>query len=521
MTDQRQKHDPRSVTTFPQFIRATADAYGDAPAFVLEDETGTETISFVEVERRSAALARGLIASGVGKGSRIGFIAANGPEFAVLFAAICRVGAVAIPVSTLIKANELIRVLQRSDVAGLITQRSILGHDLVGRLCDALPGLTDAASPDLRLPEVPYLRWIACTSTGDLPASFRSMDSFTALADSVDEALLARVEENVSTTDQMIEIYTSGSMALPKGVKHNHGPSMARVHYLADMAKLEPGMTVRATQPMFWIGGLGFTMLPNWERGVTTLCTEKTSTNSRRALGSVLAAEDLQAAPDGTINWSIGMTETFGPYAYSDVLRVPGYPLTSPLDHFAPGYDVRLWIDGREAAEGERGEIQVRGYAVTPALHKVEQDVYFEADGFYRTGDMGVREGARIHFVGRAGDMIKTANANVSPAEVEMELQQIEGVESAYVVGLPDQERGQLVVAAVVPREGATLDFAGIEATLKKSLSSFKVPRQFVAITRAEVPMLPTNKVSRRDIERLMAAKLGRDAAGANSTAAA
>jgi acyl-CoA synthetase (AMP-forming)/AMP-acid ligase II len=119
-------------------------------------------------------------------------------------------------------------------------------------------------------------------------------------------------------------------------------------------------------------------------------------------------------------------------------------------------------------------------------------------------------EGSRVHFIGRNGDMIKTAGSNVAPAEVEMEMQALDGVHNAYVVGLPDKERGQLLVAAVVPREGAELDFTEIEATLRKRLSSYKVPRAYVQISRDEVPMLHSNKVSRRLVEQLMAEKLGR-----------
>jgi acyl-CoA synthetase (AMP-forming)/AMP-acid ligase II len=187
------------------------------------------------------------------------------------------------------------------------------------------------------------------------------------------------------------------------------------------------------------------------------------------------------------ISWALGMTETIGPYSWGDEVRAPGYPLCAPLDHIADRYDVRVWDAeaGAVVGDGGIGEIQVRGYALTPGLHKVERAEHFEPDGFYRTGDMGLVAGERILFVGRNGDMIKTAGSNVSPAEVEMEMQQLEGVHSAYVVGLPDPQRGQLLVAAVVPRA-------------------------YVAITRDEVPMLHSNKVARRQVERMMAEKLGR-----------
>lgn len=502
--------DPNSAKTFPQLVRAAAAAYGDAEAVRLTgDGAAEDSISFVELERRSAEIARGLVAHGVGKGTRVGFIYGNGPAFAVLLAAITRIGAIAIPISTMIRANELVRVLRQSDVSGLIVQRTLLGHDYVERLCDALPELREAADPALRLSATPYLRWIV-SSGGGLPRSFHDLGWLTEHAGTVSEALLGEIESEVHPVDQMVEIYTSGSMALPKGVKHSHGPVVFRAQWIVPKVKVERGAQVPAILPMFWVGGLIMYLLPALVAGAVTVCTERTMSNSRVAMGSVLAPEDLELMKQAPINWALGMTETIGPYSWGDEVRVPGYPLCAPLDHVAEGYEVRVWDGEKAVGDGEVGEIQVRGYPLTPGLHKVERDQFFEPDGFYRTGDMGLVAGERILFVGRNGDMVKTAGSNVSPAEVEMEMQQLEGVHNAYVVGLPDKERGQLLVAAVVAREGAVLDFADIETKLRQRLSSYKVPRAYVEIGRDEVPMLHSNKVARRQVERMMAEKLGR-----------
>jgi acyl-CoA synthetase (AMP-forming)/AMP-acid ligase II len=502
--------DPRAATTFPQMLRATAAAYGEDVAVMLQGEgIPDESVTFAGIERDSSVLARGLLARGAGKGSRIGFIYGNGPSFAVTLAAIARIGAVAIPISTMIRANELVRVLRQSDVAGLIVQRNFLGNDYAARLCDALPALRDGG-PELRIGSVPFLRWIVSTGE-DLPASMRDLSFLTDTADTVTEALLLEVEAEVHPADQMVEIYTSGSMTLPKGVKHLHGPVMARNHYVARMTGRKRGAQVGAMMPMFWVGGLGLYLMSSWVAGATTVCTERTLNNSRVAMGSVLAAEDLQLMAQARPYWGLGMSETFGPYAHGDELRAPGYPLCAPLDHIADGFEVRVADEhNHQVGDGETGEIQVRGYAVTPALHKLEREGFFTPDGFYRTGDRGLVQGRRINFVGRGGDMIKTAGSNVSPAEVELEMQLLEGVHNAYVVGLPDRERGQLVVAAVIPRDGAELDFGHIQAQLKQRLSAYKVPRLYVAITREELPMLHSNKVSRRLLETLLAGKLGR-----------
>lgn len=510
MTEQHTPGDPTLSDTLPALVRDAAAAYGDDLALTLKGETiPDDAITFRELERKSSELARSLIARGVGKGTRIGFIWCNSPTFAVIFAGIARAGAVAVPISTLIKANELVRVLRQSDVAGLIVQRSMLGKDMVERLCDALPELKRATDPELRLKETPFLRWIVSTG-GALPGPVRDMSWLTAAADTVSDELLLAVESEIHPTDQLLEIYTSGSMALPKGVKHNHGPVLFRTHYMRRMTcSIQRGAELPVILPMFWVGGLIMSLLPNWEAGATTLCTEKTLKDSRVAMGTVMAEDDVYDVPEGWTIWALGMTETMGPYSYGDVMRVPGYPLCAPLDHIADRFEVRV-VDsqGRPVAEGEKGEIQVRGYALTPGLHKIERGEYFEPDGFYRTGDMGVVQGGRILFVGREGDMIKTANSNVSPAEVEMEMQQLEGVHSAYVVGIPDPERGQLLVAAVVPRDGAVLDTEDLQEQLKKRLSSFKVPRAYVIFSREEVPMMHSNKVDRRQIEKIVAQKL-------------
>jgi acyl-CoA synthetase (AMP-forming)/AMP-acid ligase II len=502
---------PETADTFPKFVRATAAAYGDRVAVRLAGPTiPDEAIGFAGLERRSAELARGLLARGVGKGTRVGFICGNGPFFVVTLAAIARIGAVAVPISTLIKANELVRVLRQSDIGGLIVQRTLLGYDYVERLCDALPELRDAAGPDLRLAKAPYLRWIASTGDG-LPPSIGDVDDIFAASASVTEELLREVEAEVHPTDQLFEIYTSGSMALPKGVKHNHGPVLFRIHYIRRMMQVPGAAELPASLPMFWVGGLMIFLFPAWEAGSTMVCTERTVTDSRMAMGSVLAKEDLDAQPRGVVSWALGMTETLGPYSFGNEFRAEGYPVCAPIDNVAERYELRVADEeNRPVANGEIGEIQVRGYPVTSGLHKVEAAYNFTPDGFYRTGDQGLVEGERVHFVGRAGDMIKTGGSNVSPAEVEMEIQELDGVHSAYVVGLPDTERGQLVAAAVVPRDGVELDFEALQAALRARLSSFKVPRAYVAIARDEVPMLPSNKVARRQIVDLVAARLGR-----------
>lgn len=507
---------PGKATTFAQLLHTAAEAYGDADAIVLEDgEDVISAITYRELDERSALMARGLVARGIGKGARVGFIHGNGPDFAVALAAISRIGAIAVPISTMIRANELVRVLRQSDVQGMILQRTMLGKDLAERILDALPELVGQESGALRLPRAPYLRWIVSDGEG-LPSCIAGPEFLTDAAATVDEALLAEIESEVHPTDQMVEIYTSGSMALPKGVRHAHGPVLFRSHTMRAMIGHERGKRVPCMLPMFWVGGLMMYLVPGLEAGSVVVCTERTLSNSRFAMGSVLAEEDLALIRGPKPWWGLGMSETLGPYSWGDDFRAPGYPVCAPMDHFGPGYEIRIaGTDHRPVAPGEVGEMQVRGYPVAIGLHKIERSEHYTPDGYYRTGDMCLieerKEGRRVHFVGRGGDMIKVASSNVSPAEVEMEMQSLEGVHSAYVVGIPDKERGSLLVAAVVAREGAVLDFAEIETELRRRLSGYKVPRAYVQLDREEVPLLHSNKVARRELAKIMEDRLARE----------
>ncbi len=509
--------DPKQATSFPRFIRAAATTYGDEVFGRLEAEDGAgESLTFREVDDKSAQLARGLLARGVGKGTRVGFIYGNGPVFVIVLSAIARIGAVAIPISTLIKGNELVRVLRQSDVSGLIVQRELLGRDYVERMCEALPGLEGAAAGPLYLSQTPYLRWVASTGDG-LPPSINQLDAIYADAEKVGEDILREVESEVHSSDQMIEIYTSGSMALPKGVKHNHGPVLFRGEYIGRMQGATRGKEGYCFLPMFWVGGLMITLFPNWAHGAPTLFTDRTNINSRSAMGSVLSDDDLAEMAKNMFKpyWGLGMTETLGPYTFGDEVRAPGRPMCAPMDHVAERYDIRIADENDQpVGQGELGEMQVRGYPVASGLHKIERDQFFTADGYLHTGDVCLVDGTRIHFEGRSGDMIKTASSNVSPAEVELEMQAIDGIHNAYVAGIPDKERGQIVAAAVVAREGVgQLDIAAIDARLRQNLSGYKVPRAIVQIDREELPMLHSNKVSKRLLAELLIRKLGREAA--------
>ena len=120
----------------------------------------------------------------------------------------------------------------------------------------------------------------------------------------------------------------------------------------------------------------------------------------------------------------------------------------------------------------------------------------FDPDGWFHTGDLVRTDPDGFHyFIGRRDSMIKTAGANVSPPEVEKAISKVTDGALAYVVGLPDAERGQIVGAVIVADDGAEFDESGFRERLKSELSAYKIPKRIVVLPPSDIPVLSSGKV--------------------------
>ena len=491
---------PHDATTIPEWIEAMSVAYGDAPCVVSE----VDSMSYHELAAQSAIVARGLLARGVGKGARIGLLFGNGTEWVRWWAATARIGALCVPISTFLKPAELERVVRHADLHGLVACRHFLGRDFEQVVRDAFPQLDDLRfDTALALDAAPYLRWIVMDG-GNGPWARDSAWIEEAGADGKWSTILARAEREVHTDDEALCIYTSGQSSEPKGVVHVQGAVVAKAHYLRDMYGFDRATVTDVTMPFFWVGGLTMALFPTLDAGGITRCTDRSTWGVGAVIGSTnMTANSLEVFRKVP---SLGMTETLGIYAWGEVFRVDEYPVAAPLDELQPGFDLLL-VDaaGHPLPEGAVGEILVRGPSVARRLHKVGRAEVFDRDGFYRTGDRGIRHGSRVHFVGRAQDMIKTSGANVSPAEVERELLTLDGVVAAHVVALDDEVRDQIVAAALVLEEGRSLTVGDVRDALSERLSTYKVPRVVVFLDSIDdVPTTPSMKVRKPELAALI-----------------
>src|SRR5262245_14121322 len=273
---------PPVPTTVPDFVRAFHEAFGPRPLIAL----GEKRITYAEASLRSAQIARGLLACGLGKGTRIGVWMPNGPDWVVAWLAAARIGCVVVPINTFSKPRELRHVLHHADVHALLMARHLFGEDALARLEASAPTLACAAAGAIRVPELPRLRqvfvWGGCER-----AFARSDGDLLAAADAtpgVDDAFLAAVEDTVSPADAMLIVYTSGSTADPKGAIHSHGSVLRHSQRLNAFRDLRGDDRIFSPMPYFWVGGLVFTLLSAMHLGAFLVCEEPSEPGATLAL---------------------------------------------------------------------------------------------------------------------------------------------------------------------------------------------------------------------------------------------
>lgn len=484
--------EPDTVATT---LRHQAAARGSHPLLVCDDDR----LSYLDAERRSAELARSIIALGAGKGTHVGLLHPNGSDFVVGMLAATRIGAVAVPFTTFATAAELRDQLVHSDVAILLAAKSYRGNDFEKRIAEVRDS-------------VPLLRHVLF-GTHPEPG--------------VDDALLAALEDDVDGSDPVAIIYTSGSTGAPKGVVHTHEALLGHQRNLNGIRGLTAEDKLFCNSPFFWIGGFAFGLVATLVAGATLVCSNATEPN--RTLG-LLEAE----RPTMTNGFVAGIANlvrdpSLESRDLSSMRRGNLYPIMAPevrpadpelrhnmLGLTEAGSVVLLSADesdqpehrrgsfgtpapGFETRVDEHGELCIRGPYVMQHYYKRSREECFDADGWFHTGDLvRIDDDGFYYFVGRRGSMIKTAGANVAPAEVEKALARITGGAPAYVFGVPDPNRGQLVVAVIATDD--PIDESAVRNELKRALSAYKVPKRIVAVPPAQIPVLSSGKVDMKKL---------------------
>ena len=485
--------------------------------FLVVDEN---RLSYHDADVRSRRIASAFLEAGIGRGSRVAMLFGNEPDSALCFLALTRIGAVAMPISTLSTAPEIRGILLNADVEYLVSAQASHGKDLEAVVSKAVgAGLSDA----LMLPDLPVLRrvWIGIA---DLEAKGDAEDSRVAAA-----------EAAVTPADPMAVIHTSGSTSAPKGVTHTHGQvirNMRRQNVLRDYTEKE---CLFSNSPWFWVGGLAFSFLATLIAGAKLLCSaaapkemldlleaeRPTMTNGvastmlalandpsfasrdlsfmrRGNLYPIMPSDVRPADPELRYNL-LGMTETgsvnlMGRHE-NDLPEEKRGSFGRPVE----GIETRI-VDPDTGQDSRLGEMWVRGPNVMQGYYGRERHECFDEEGWLHTGDMmTLDDDGDYYFKGRTGDIVRTSGAQVSPREVEGAISEVADGRMSIVVGIPDPERGQLVTAVMVGSE--PIDPQAMRSALKERLAPYKIPRKWVAMEEKDLPTVSSGKI---DLARLV-----------------
>lgn len=485
---------------------------------------GEIELTAADLRRRALVLAARLLERAP-RGSVVSFMLPNWHEAALIYLATTLAGMIAHPILPSLRDRELKFMLDDVDSRILFIPAGLRGHDYVAMMDRVVAELP---SP----PEIVVLRGDAGRHT-----MFETLETG-------DIAPLPMLEPDAV---RMI-LYTSGTTGLPKGVMHTHNSIHALVCQLQDHWLIAPGDVFLVPSPISHIGGsiyafeipllLGTTavLMDRWEAeaGLTLMrrhgCTHMAGATPflEQLLAAANAGDDhlpdlkvficggaavppslIRAAADwfdkARVTRVYGSTEV--PVTTVGVLEAEAIDLAAETDGRPGIAEVRL-VDAEDAIAAT-GEVRARGpQMLVGYLHPEDEATVFDADGFYRTGDIGRWDDGCLVISGRAKDIIIRKGENIAPKEIEDILVTHPRIAEIAVVGLPDVTTGERACAVIVPRDGEAPNVVELGAFLREAgLASFKIPEQ-VAVLDA----LPKNDAG-KVLKHVLRADLTRGAA--------
>jgi fatty-acyl-CoA synthase len=519
--------------TMGGFLEEVATRFGSNEALVFDEPLrsgATHRCTYADLRDEARRVAKALVASDIVRGDRVAVLMGNRPEaVAALFGA-AMAGAVAVPLSTFSPVPELAYLLANSQAKVVLTQTRLLTR----RFADDIEGLR---------PELPHLRDIV--TVGD-----PTWDRFLVAGDRVaDSRLDARIADT-SPSDHGLIIYSSGTTSAPKGMLHNHRAPTLQFWVQAQIFRRHERTRMWTALPLFWTAGLNTAMGATLAAGGCWVMQETFDAGEALALMAREAVTEPYALPhqigaleehadwattdlssltyvfgksafsrhptvDGDTTWNMpvgyGLSETCA-FFVSHMSDTPRQLLKQSMGKLLPGNELRV-VDpdtGRVLGPNEDGELAIKGPTLMEHYVGMTPEECFDADGFFHTGDAGFfDDDGYVHWTGRRTEMIKTGGANVSPAELEVELRACPPVKLARIVGMPDPRLDEIVVACITLKDGAEATEADIQAFLRERVAAYKVPKRVLFFDEGEIPMTGSDtKVRDTELVALVTARL-------------
>lgn len=475
-------------------------------------------ISYGELTKASHRIAQQLHSDGVKAGQRISVLSKNHPDFFALLFGTAQARACLAPINCRLSAQEISFIIGDAKPAFLF-----VGEDLFETALAAIADLVEKPR---------------------LIALYGEHPDFQPMADWLANAPAARLDIQPLLTDDLLQLYTSGTTGLPKGVilSNRNYRRFLEMATRVDGFAYDEDDTVMIVMPLFHVAGVNvsFSGLAQGSRlllikdftpaeAIDLLQQEKVA-HAFLAPAMIQMMLQLPEAKQGHYPALKSISYGASPIA-EDVLRraracfgcdfVQFYGMTesagggatlSPSAHDLEGKLIscgKPWPDtemaifdneGRPLGDNEIGEIAIRGDVVMEGYwNRPEATAETLAGGWLHTGDVGYRDADGFYFVhDRIKDMIVTGGENVYPAEVEGAIMGCPGVADVAVIGVPDEKWGEAVKALIVAAQGENVNSAEVIAWAKTRIAAFKCPKsvEFISV----LPRNPSGKVLRREL---------------------
>ena len=506
--------------TFYSVLAARAASRPDRVAIV---DRGRR-ITYGELETRVDRVAAGFKALGIGAGDVVTIQLPNWAEFAYVFFALERLGAVANQIGPDFRSREVDYILRFSESRAFVCPASFKNFDYVKMISELRPGL-----PDLK---AVCVLGRAASDGGATPG----LVSLDALLEST--AALPPPGAGQGANDVMRMAFTSGTTGNPKGVIHSHNTTLSTCRTLNADMRVTPDEVFLIYLPLGlnWgyltlvqavMAGARAVLLDQFSaRAALELIQRERVTYIPTAPASIIAMlnepdlerfdlaslrviitggascpietiREFRARMHGHLIELYGMLET-GFHTYTRLDDDPE-AVTGTVGTVSSGLGLRL-IDGsgRDVAAGADGEIAAQGPSVHLGYHKnpTANAELFTADGWFRTGDLGQFDSAgNVKIVGRLKEMINRGGKKFFPREIEEILYTHPKILHAAIVGVPDPRLGERNCLCVIPRAGQTLTLDEVVGYLRDGVATYKLPETIEVFD--ELPFTPTGKIQR------------------------
>ncbi len=492
--------------------------------------------TYAELDRDVNALARGLLAAGIGKGDRVGIWAPNCAEWTIVQYATATVGAILVNVNPAYRTHELAYVLNQSGAKLLISATEFKTSDY--------RSMVDEVRPESRaLDRVVYL---GTSDWDDLVA-----EGSGCAGDAVD-ARMATLDKNDPINIQ----YTSGTTGFPKGATLSHRNILNNGFFTTELINFTEQDRLCIPVPFYHCFGMvmanlgctthGASMIipaPGFDPGITLQavvdekCTglygvptmfiamqnlpdfeayDLSDLRTGVMAGSICPVEVMKRCIDdmnmAEVSIAYGMTET-SPVSCQTRSDDDLDRRTATIGRVHPHVEIKV-VDpatGDSVERGTTGEFCTRGYSVMLGYWQEPEKTAdtVDSDGWLHTGDLAeMREDGYVQVVGRIKDMVIRGGENIYPREIEEFLYTHPDIEDVQVIGVPDERYGEELCAWVTLREGAdTIDEAAVRKFATGKLAHYKIPRYVMVVE--EFPMTVTGKVRKVDMREETARRLG------------